>query len=83
MTANDRDIDLLFEVGTMRHLARAWRQFGGAPFANVAEHSYRVLWIALLLARAEGADVGRVLKMALIHDLPETRTGDFNYVQRE
>lgn len=83
MKANDRDLELLFELGTMRHIERSWRQFGGAHLANVAEHSYRVIWIALVLAKAEGADIGKVVKMAMIHDLPETRTGDANYVQRE
>ena len=33
------DIDLIYEAGTLRHIDRAWRQFGGLPFANVAEHS--------------------------------------------
>ena len=77
-----RDVQLLYEVGTLRHLPRAWQQFGGVDFANVAEHSFRVAWIALILAREEGADVGRAVQMALIHDLEESRTGDRNYVSR-
>jgi len=83
MSENMRDIDLLFEIGTMRHIERSWRQFGGASFANVAEHTFRVIWISLLLAQSEGANVEKTIKLALIHDLPETRTGDVNYVQRQ
>lgn len=76
------DIDFLYEVGTLRHIDRAWRQFGGLPFANVAEHSYRTTIIAMLIAVREGARVDRVVQMALIHDLPESRIGDANYVQK-
>lgn len=83
MDTKGRAVDLLFEVGTMRHISRSWSQFGGLQFANVAEHSYRVVWIALVLARDEGADIAKTLQMAMIHDLPETRTGDGNYVNRE
>lgn len=76
------DIDLLYEAGTLRHIDRAWRQFGGLPFANVAEHSFRTALIAMLIAVREGAHVGRVVQMALIHDLHESRVGDANYVQK-
>jgi Predicted hydrolases of HD superfamily len=77
-----RDIDLLFEVGTMRHIPRSWSQFGGVSFANVAEHTLRVIWLSMTLAKREGADIGRVMRMALIHDVAETRTGDTHYVSR-
>jgi len=45
-----RDVEFLFEVGTLRLIDRTWRQFGGANFANVAEHTFRVMWIAALIA---------------------------------
>ncbi|HEV2780118.1 MAG TPA: HD domain-containing protein [Actinophytocola sp.] len=77
-----RDVPLIFEIGTLRHLARTWRQFGGLDLSNVAEHSFRVAWISLILASREGADVGRCVLMALLHDVPETRTGDVNYIHR-
>jgi hypothetical protein len=42
----------------------------------------RVAWIALLLARYEGVgDPGVIVQMALVHDIAETRTSDFSYVQ--
>ena len=84
----DTDVDLaadtrlLYELGTMRHVQRTWRQFGGVPYANVAEHSFRVAWIAWIIARHEHADAGRAVLLALIHDSPETRTGDVNYLSR-
>ncbi len=48
---------------------------------SVAAHSYGVALAAMLLAdevaaRGVEVDVGRVLRLALLHDLAETRTGD-------
>lgn len=78
----ERDIQLMFELGTLRHISRTWKQFGGIPYSNVAEHTLRVAWIGLVISNYERADGGRVLKLALIHDIPETRTGDVNYLTR-
>lgn len=75
-----RDAELLYEVGTLRHIARTWVQFGGEPLANVAEHTLRVAWIGIILAAHEGADAGRVAQLALVHDLSEGRTGDAHYL---
>ncbi|QQG49627.1 MAG: HD domain-containing protein [Candidatus Berkelbacteria bacterium] len=77
------DINFLFEVGTLRHVQRTWRQFLGADFANVSEHTFRLMWVALLIASKEKEVNGeKLLKMALVHDLPESRTGDVHYVSR-
>ena len=78
----DRDRDLFFELGSLRHVDRTWRHFGGFPFANVAEHSFRVAWLSWVIAVREGADPSRAVLMALVHDTPETRTGDVNYLSR-
>jgi len=77
-----KDVDLLYEVGALRHVPRTWHQFGGLPLANVSEHTLRVAWIGLILAAQEGADSGKVVRMAILHDLPESRTGDVNYLSR-
>jgi putative hydrolase of HD superfamily len=77
-----RDVELLHEVGSLRRVARTWAQFTGAPMANVAEHTLRVAWIAMVVARREGADPGRCAQLALVHDLAETRTGDVHYLSR-
>jgi putative hydrolase of HD superfamily len=77
-----RSVEFMYEVGALRHLKRTWSQFLGVDTANVSEHSFRVAWIALLLAAIEGAgDSGKIVKMALVHDLGESRTGDSNQVQ--
>ena len=78
-----RDIELLYEVGCLRFLQRNWRQFLNADFSNEAEHSYRVAWIAMVLAKHEGVkDLGKVVRMALVHDLGESRSGDVHYISR-
>jgi len=79
-----RDIELLFEIGTFRHLDRVWKQFLDPSVANNAEHSFRVAWIALTIAKAENAgNHEKILKMAMLHDLPETRCGDVHYISRQ
>ena len=80
----EKDLDFLYEMGTIRFIQRTWRQFLGANFANLAEHTYRVAWIALMIAKREGVeDTGKVLKMALVHDITESRSGDVHYLSRQ
>lgn len=79
-----RDLEFLFEVGCMRYIPRSWVQFLGADFANLSEHIFRVTWIALMIAQGEGSvDTGKLVKMALVHDLAESRGVDVHYVSRE
>ena len=78
-----KDIEFLFEIGSMRFLERTWKRFLGADFANVSEHTFRVIWIAMILAKYEKAkNIERIALMALIHDVSESRTGDVNYLYR-
>jgi putative hydrolases of HD superfamily len=78
-----RDIEFIYEVGCLRLMPRMWSRFQTPNFANNAEHHFRVAWIALIIAKHEGnADEAKVLKMALAHDIPESRTGDVDYVSR-
>lgn len=56
----------------------------GVDCASVLEHTYRVMWLALIIARLEKTQVdeNKIIKMAFVHDLPETRTSDLNYVAK-
>ena len=78
-----RDVELLYEIGTLRHIQRVWEQMLGPGFANLAEHHFRVAWIAILVGQHEGADLGKIAKLALVHDVSEGRTGDVHYVSRQ
>ena len=80
----DRLVEFLFEVGMLKRTPRSGWQFLGAGSESVADHVFRVAMIAFVLARMEdGADADRVLRLALVHDLPEARTGDLNYVNQK
>lgn len=80
----NRDAEFLYEAGNLRLIDRQWRRYHNLGSANVAEHSYRMMWIALTLAAREGkGDQGKIVKMALAHDLSESRTGDVDYISRQ
>lgn len=73
----------LFEMGQLKQLPRAgWLLLGIPQPESVAEHSFRVAMIGLTLAAIEGADVGRVTALCLMHDAHETRIGDVPSVGR-
>ena len=74
----------LFLAGNQlkRTLRTGWVMRGVPNPEDVAAHSYGVSWIALTLAKpvqeSTGIqfDIGRLLAMALIHDVPEGKTMD-------
>ncbi|MFH1471136.1 MAG: HD domain-containing protein [Candidatus Micrarchaeota archaeon] len=76
-------VDFLFEAGMLKDTPRSgWLTIGIKNPESVAEHSFRTALIGLVLAKLEGADEGRVMKMCLLHDLEETRLGDLHTVNR-
>ena len=77
-----RDIDFLFEIGSLRNVPRAWQQVLSGRAQNIVEHTYRVTMIAWSIAVAEKADVSKVIRMCLTHDLGESRTGDVAFMHR-
>jgi putative hydrolase of HD superfamily len=72
----------LAELIRLKSLSRTgWLLRGVRDVESLAAHSFGVAWAAMLLAdsaRARGmqVDVERVLRMALLHDASEVRTGD-------
>jgi len=84
MTKFSKDIDLLFEIGSLRFVNRNWKQYLDLDIANLAEHHWRVMWLALILAKYEKVkNTDKIMKMALIHDICESRTGDLTKVQKK
>lgn len=80
----ERDLHFLYQLGSLRHVQRSWRQYFGTDVATDLEHTLRVAFIALMLAKMEGgADEEMILKMALVHDLAESLTGDLTPVQKK
>ena len=78
-----RIAEFLFEAMLLKRVQRTGYQYLGPGKESVAEHTFGVLCIAWTLAQlTPAADERRLLAMCLIHDLPEARIGDINYVQK-
>lgn len=77
--------DFLFECASLKRVRRSGWDAIGARGESVAEHSWGVAMIALLLAREEGLGEreGRLALIgALFHDLYEARTSDLNMLNK-
>lgn len=77
--------DYLNEVGMLNRTPRSGFQFLGTGEQSVAEHMYRMMHVAFLLARMseEHVDELHLLRLVMFHDLPEARTSDHNYVNKK
>ncbi|MEZ4225552.1 MAG: HD family hydrolase [Polyangiaceae bacterium] len=78
----DRIIDTVIHLDTLSELPRTgWLLRGVRPCESIADHCFGVALLAMMLAdelRSEGQSVNveAVLRMAVLHDAPEARTGD-------
>lgn len=68
----------LQEAAKLSHVQRATSLCDGTRPENSGEHSWHVALFALVMAdqAGPGVDIGRVIRMLLIHDLVEIDTGD-------
>ena len=87
MGANDHwqgILDVLGHAGDLKRLPRqGWVDRGVVAPESVADHSYRLALLVLLLAGEAGVDPARALTLALVHDLPEAIAGDATPFDRE
>lgn len=73
----------LYEMGQLKRVKRSgWWIAGVENPESVAEHSFRTAIIAYILAQLEGADSGKVVSMALFHDMAEARINDAHRIVR-
>jgi putative hydrolase of HD superfamily len=76
--------NFLFEVGMLNKTPRTGFRFLGSGKESVAEHILRTLFIGYSLCKLDpAADELKVLRMCMVHDLPEARTGDQNYMYKK
>lgn len=82
-------IGFLDELARLKVVPRmGWLLRGVRDVESVADHSFSVAFIAMLLAdlaqqRGWELNIEKVLRMALLHDLTEARTGDLpNTIKR-
>lgn len=78
-------LEFVQTVGTLKHIPRSgWQIRGIANPESVADHCFRMSLLAMLLAdllvaRGVELDANRVLRMATLHELAESRIGDIPY----
>jgi putative hydrolase of HD superfamily len=77
-------VSFFFEIGNLRKVIRAHQQtlLSFDLSDTIASHSFRVTLIGYFLAGELKADVDKVIKMCLLHDLEETRSSDHNWVHK-
>jgi putative hydrolase of HD superfamily len=64
-------------VGQSKKIKRSgWVREGVTNPESVADHSFRVIVLCMALANHFKIDQTKLIKMAIIHDLGETKTGD-------
>ena len=77
-------VNFFFELGMLKKTPRSGFQFLRTGRESVADHSYRTTMIGYTLARlTKTADPFKVVTLCLFHDVPEARTGDLNYVNKQ
>ena len=76
--------DMLFEARMLKETPRSGYQFLGSGRESVAEHSFVITFIGFVMSRLR-PDVNalKLISMCILHDLPEARTGDLNYVNKQ
>jgi putative hydrolase of HD superfamily len=68
----------------LKKTPRTGFRFLGSGCESVAEHILRTIFIGYALSKLEpDLDELKVLKICLVHDLPEARTGDMNYMYKK
>lgn len=70
--------DFLIELDRLKAVLRKARPVGMERYENTAEHSWHVCVLAVLLVKycPFPVDLGRVLEILLVHDIPEIDAGD-------
>ena len=71
--------DFFFTVANLKKIQRkGWKEkLNLANPESVADHSYSMTVMAMALSELFNLDVQKTIKMALLHDLAESKTGDF------
>lgn len=75
-------VNFINEIRSLQRIRRSSYQTFNADMGSIADHSYNVTMIAILLAGEVGANLQEVSLMALIHDIAESRVGDANFVHK-
>ena len=74
-------LDFVLTCDRLKTALRTTRLHDGSRLENSAEHSWHLALLALTLAEyaPTGTDVGRVVRLLLMHDLVEIGAGDLSF----
>lgn len=74
-----------YEIGNLRKVLRSHQKLllTTEPTDNISSHSFRTTFIGYFLAKEFEADADKVLKMCLLHNIEEVRSGDMNWVNKK
>ncbi|WP_455393209.1 HD domain-containing protein [[Eubacterium] cellulosolvens] len=74
---NEELLELFQKVGQLKNIKRSgWLRVGISNPESVADHSFRTAFIGMLLGDSLKLNTEKVMKLALLHDIPETVIGD-------
>jgi len=71
--------DFFFQIAGLKNLPRSgWKiKVGLENSESVAEHSYMMSVMAMVLSDLKNLDSTKVIKMSILHDWAESKIGDF------
>tara|TARA_Y100000590_G_scaffold402520_1_gene488342 strand:- start:6848 stop:7372 length:525 start_codon:yes stop_codon:yes gene_type:complete len=71
--------DFFFQIASLKKLPRSgWKiKLGLKDSESVAEHSYLMSVMSMVLADTKSLDSEKVIKMSILHDWAESKIGDF------
>jgi len=71
-------------AGKLKDIKRkGWKEKEISLPESVADHSYRLALLGMVLAKKLEVDEGKIIRMALVHDLVESETGDIPTPQKK
>jgi putative hydrolase of HD superfamily len=74
---NEKLIEFFRELIKLKKTQRSgWVVSGVKNVESVADHSFMTTLMVLILGKEKDIDLGKSLKMAIIHDIAECRIGD-------
>ena len=77
-------VNFLFEVEMLSSVPRSGYSVLGGVKQSVAEHSFNIAIIAYAISQInKDIDAFKLIKMCLLHDLAEVRTGDQHYINKK
>jgi putative hydrolase of HD superfamily len=77
-------MEFLKTVNCLKFLRRSgWVNRGVSNPESVADHAFMTILMCYVLGRKKGLDMEKLLKMAVVHDLAESVTGDIMTWTRE